>query len=355
MAKNSGSAKDPGSTLGRARLLAIGNTSTSVKQSLSSKDLIDVWRLEIGTRSSFSVSLRDLGRGANADLFLVNQNGRAFASSRKSGRKVENLNDISLEPGTYYVRVQLKQKSNDTRYRLTASATPQGDRFGNSFEAATPLVGAVTNSISDFVGNSDPTDYIRFRLPAPGTMNLTLTGLSSDATLELFDRNRNSIGVSANPGTATEALSQRLIDYGSTYYIRVAQTPGSETPFTLNYSLTFDTPITSPSGLRYVDLVNGSGATPQRGQTVVVNYTGTLVDGTKFDSSFDRNRPFEFQLGAGRVISGWEEGISTMQVGSRRQLIIPPNLAYGSQGIPGVIPPNATLIFDVELLRVIPV
>jgi peptidylprolyl isomerase len=110
--------------------------------------------------------------------------------------------------------------------------------------------------------------------------------------------------------------------------------------------------VTTPSGLQYIDLVEGTGATPAAGQTVFVHYTGTLQDGTKFDSSRDRNRPFSFTLGAGRVIRGWDEGISTMKVGGRRQLIIPPDLGYGARGAGGVIPPNATLVFDVELLRI---
>jgi peptidylprolyl isomerase len=109
---------------------------------------------------------------------------------------------------------------------------------------------------------------------------------------------------------------------------------------------------TMPSGLKYVDLEEGTGATPKKGQTVVVHYTGTLEDGTKFDSSRDRKQPFKFKLGEGQVIKGWDEGISTMKVGGRRQLIIPPELGYGARGAGGVIPPNATLIFDVELLRI---
>ncbi len=110
--------------------------------------------------------------------------------------------------------------------------------------------------------------------------------------------------------------------------------------------------VTTPSGLKYIDLVEGTGATPKTGQTVSVHYTGTLEDGTKFDSSRDRNRPFDFKIGTGQVIQGWDEGLSTMKVGGRRQLIIPPELGYGSRGAGGVIPPNATLNFDVELLKV---
>ncbi|MCL1472582.1 FKBP-type peptidyl-prolyl cis-trans isomerase [Argonema antarcticum] len=110
--------------------------------------------------------------------------------------------------------------------------------------------------------------------------------------------------------------------------------------------------VTTPSGLKYIDLVPGTGATPKTGQTVIVHYTGTLEDGTKFDSSRDRNEPFSFPLGQGRVIKGWDEGISNMRVGGRRKLIIPPELGYGARGAGGLIPPNATLIFDVELLRI---
>src|SRR6185312_16379945 len=113
--------------------------------------------------------------------------------------------------------------------------------------------------------------------------------------------------------------------------------------------------MTTSSGLQIIDVKEGSGASP-KGKTAVVHYTGWLYKdgqkGTKFDSSVDRNEPFSFPVGQGRVIKGWDEGVATMKVGGTRTLIIPPQLGYGAQGAGGVIPPNATLMFDVELLSV---
>ena len=106
------------------------------------------------------------------------------------------------------------------------------------------------------------------------------------------------------------------------------------------------------SGLKYIDAKTGTGAEAKAGQTVSVHYTGWLVNGTKFDSSVDRGQPFQFPLGGGRVIKGWDEGVAGMKVGGVRKLIIPSELGYGSRGAGGVIPPNATLIFEVQLLGV---
>ncbi len=119
--------------------------------------------------------------------------------------------------------------------------------------------------------------------------------------------------------------------------------PGAQT--------TMDKKVTN-SGLGYIDMVVGNGAEAKPGQQVTVHYTGYLLDGKKFDSSVDRGQPFTFTLGAGRVIRGWDEGVASMKVGGKRKLIIPPQLAYGERGAGGVIPPNAELVFDVELLGV---
>jgi FKBP-type peptidyl-prolyl cis-trans isomerase FkpA len=110
--------------------------------------------------------------------------------------------------------------------------------------------------------------------------------------------------------------------------------------------------ITTKSGLKYKDIVVGTGTEAVKGKNIWVHYTGTLQDGKKFDASYDRGAPLGFQLGVGHVIRGWDEGVAGMKVGGKRKLIIPPGLAYGEVGIPDVIPPNSTIIFDVELIDV---
>lgn len=110
---------------------------------------------------------------------------------------------------------------------------------------------------------------------------------------------------------------------------------------------------TTPSGLQYADTAIGTGATPNEGQIVVVHFVGWLDDGTRFDSTRDRGKPFGFPLGSGQVIKGWDEGVRGMRVGGKRRLKVPPALGYGEHGVPPIVPPNASLVFDVELVRVL--
>jgi peptidylprolyl isomerase len=144
----------------------------------------------------------------------------------------------------------------------------------------------------------------------------------------------------------TLALSVALA--GATLLAAGATTPAA--------AQTSGSTMTTASGLKIQDTEVGTGATPQAGQTCVMHYTGWLYEngakGQKFDSSLDRGQPFEFPIGRGRVIKGWDEGVASMKVGGKRTLIIPPELGYGARGAGGVIPPNATLLFEVELLAV---
>ena len=132
----------------------------------------------------------------------------------------------------------------------------------------------------------------------------------------------------------------------------VAPTPGGQGAAGQSGASQAGKEVTTASGLKYTDVQIGTGATAQAGKTVSVHYTGTLTDGKKFDSSLDRGQPITFPLGTGKVIKGWDEGIAGMKVGGKRRLVIPPDLGYGARGSAPVIPPNATLIFDVELMDV---
>ena len=133
-------------------------------------------------------------------------------------------------------------------------------------------------------------------------------------------------------------------------------TMGISTPATAQTPPAKGSTVTTASGLQTIDSTVGTGASPQKGQRCTMHYTGWLYNngakGAKFDSSVDRGQPFEFAIGVGQVIKGWDEGVASMKVGGKRTLIIPPELGYGARGAGGVIPPNATLMFDVELLGV---
>lgn len=170
----------------------------------------------------------------------------------------------------------------------------------------------------------------RFLLPAVG---LVLAAALSAACGD---------GPDPPPPTSTPATGAS----SPTTAAKASPTAAPKEPIKLN------NPTTTASGLKYEDKVVGTGASPQKGQRVSVHYTGKLVDGTKFDSSVDRGQPFVFVIGVGNVIAGWDEGVATMKVGGKRILYVPAALGYGSRGAGGVIPPNADLVSEVELLGV---
>jgi peptidylprolyl isomerase len=150
-------------------------------------------------------------------------------------------------------------------------------------------------------------------------------------------------------GSRDSAIAAEMPKTEAAPVVQVAQSAEDLKPMTTPNSA--ESAVTTDSGLKYTEITEGTGATPEPGQLVTVHYTGTLKDGTKFDSSRDRGQPFKFKIGVGQVIKGWDEGVGSMKVGGRRTLEIPPELGYGSRGI-GPIPPNSTLFFDVELLKV---
>lgn len=181
------------------------------------------------------------------------------------------------------------------------------------------------------------------------SLGLVIGALLLLLVLQLTDRGAEAIAdPENNPNLTSPATSVVSAEVPSTPEI----TTESSTPTVAMADTEDKNVVTTDSGLKYIVLEEGTGAQPQNGQTVTVHYTGTLEDGTKFDSSRDRGQPFSFKIGVGQVIRGWDEGVGMMRVGDRRQLIIPPELGYGARGAGGVIPPNATLIFDVELIRI---
>jgi len=182
--------------------------------------------------------------------------------------------------------------------------------------------------------------------PKEPLMKRTIRWLVLSAVLGGMGCRGSEPGASSSTATGSSASTTTTSTTSSTTGSGMSATARTETPAVPAPE------VTTPSGLRYQDLVVGTGAEATAGRAVSVHYTGWLVDGTKFDSSVDRGRPYPFTLGAGDVIRGWDEGVAGMKVGGKRKLTIPPNLAYGPGGRPPVIPPNATLVFDVELLGV---
>ncbi|MBW4464188.1 MAG: FKBP-type peptidyl-prolyl cis-trans isomerase [Pegethrix bostrychoides GSE-TBD4-15B] len=356
--------KDPGSSLSTARSLKFGQTTRTVRDSLSVSDHVDIWKFNLRQNASFNLGLTGLARRAKAKLSLLNATGQVIQTVNQRRDQPQAFTDFLLPAGRFYIRVDARSKV-ATRYRLNVSASEigeeVGDQYGNSFETATQLRSS-TGSLRDFVGNSDPTDFLQFTPLVTGQLTLNLSGLSSNASLELYDARQNLLFTAetatkptTNPATnalGTKSLNQQLTAIaGSTYYLRVAQAPNQDTGYQLDYAYQISSRTQTASGLEYIDIATGTGVTPTVGQTVTVQYTGILFNGFKFDSSRDRNQPFSFQIGTGQVIAGWDEGISSMRVGGRRQLIIPAALAYGSRPA-GSIPPNSNLIFDVEVLSI---
>lgn len=339
--------RDPGKTLQTARVFRLGETKSRVTDSLGQGDRVDIWRINSRFRGSLDLTLNRIAKKANLDVAVLNADGQVIADSKNGKNKPESLN-VLLETGTFYVRVRLRGNV-ASKYALSMVSTRAADQVGDSFETASALS---RNTIQDFVGNNDLNDYLGVRFLVAGQFKLDLTGLTDDANLELYDGDRKLLAASNNSGITPESIQQDLLSIaGSPYFIRISPAPGKETSYTFNYSFTPKPIVTTASQLQYIDIVEGTGATPTTGQKVTVQYTGILLDGTKFDSSRDRPSPFSFNIGTGSVIAGWDEGIATMKVGGRRQLIIPANLAYGPGGT-GRIPPNATLIFDVEVLSI---
>ena len=198
--------------------------------------------------------------------------------------------------------------------------------------------------------------------PAQAAVSQSAPAPASTETLQAIRRSGDAAAVQGAPGAAGALAAPRELDPNDpnpTLFTMAPSSPASDSSdaiasggaAALGGSLEAPKEVVTASGLRITDLVVGDGAEAISGEVVSVNYRGTLTNGKEFDSSYGRG-PFQFPLGAGRVIRGWDEGVAGMKVGGKRKLVIPPDLAYGERGAGGVIPPNATLVFEVELLGV---
>ena len=209
--------------------------------------------------------------------------------------------------------------------------------FVSQLVAPSPLLPSAQASLGDGGGAAALQALARSTQNQPTGVATAPNPLAASRELDPNDPNPTLFTMAPSTPDSSSSLSDATIAAG-----------GAEA---LGGSISAAKEVITPSGLRITDLEVGSGAEAVSGQVVSVNYRGTLLNGKEFDSSYGRG-PFSFPLGAGRVIKGWDEGVAGMQVGGKRKLVIPPDLAYGERGAGGVIPPNATLIFEVELLKI---
>lgn len=260
----------------------------------------------------------------------------------------------------------LAQKKSVARKKAPATKPASGEATAKVSVAKNPIAGKFFRTLET------PDPKVLEQLLSADFIGTTDDGMPMNKA-ELLDRFKSGKIVMSNPQETMSRISgatgivtgivqwnnQKLIRYTEVWILRQARwqlLSWQATPLNPAYLLAKKIAggkkvISTDSGLQYIDIVEGTGNSPKQGDRVRVHYTGTLENGTKFDSSVDSNKPFEFQIGVGQVIPGWDEGVMSMKVGGKRKLVIPPQLGYGARGI-GPIPPNATLLFDVELLEV---